>query len=80
VSDAISEDPAIEAATGKAMAMVAIEMILTLGHQLGKGFDLGAYADTIAETSRDPATPAVDRRARENVAAMLRQLSQATAG
>jgi hypothetical protein len=79
VSAATSDDFAVEAATGKAMAMVAIEMILTLGHQLGKGFDLGAYADTIA-ASDDPETPPVDRQARENVAAMLRQLSQATAG
>ncbi|MDB5710776.1 MAG: hypothetical protein JWL96_2846 [Sphingomonas bacterium] len=74
-----AEDCAIEAATAKAMAMVAIEMILTLGHQLGKGFDLGAYAETIAEAGRDPETPAIDRRARESVAAMLVQLSQASA-
>lgn len=56
--------------------MVAIEMILTLGQQLGKGFDLGAYADAIAESGHDPLSRTVDRRARENVVAILRQLSR----
>lgn len=71
-------DHAVDAATGKALAMVAIEMILTLGHQLGKGFDLAAYAKAIADVDDGPDAPPEERQARANVSAILMQLSQAT--
>lgn len=78
MSGAGADEILADAAVAKALAMVAIEMILTLGHQLGKGFDVAGYAATIEDSSRDPATSPADRDARATVAAMLRQLSQAT--
>lgn len=58
------------------MAMVAIEMILTLGHQLGKGFDLAAYANAIADAGDEADAQSIEQRARQNAAAMLKQLAQ----
>jgi hypothetical protein len=75
VSVAIA-DQAVETATGTALAMVAIEMILTLGHQLGKDFNLAAYAAAISAADHAETSP-VDRQARQNVAAMLTRLSGA---
>jgi hypothetical protein len=58
------------------LALVAIEMVLTLGTQLGKGFDLGAYAETLDDPTLDPA----DAPARREVADRLRRIAAALAG
>lgn len=53
------------------LALVAVEMILTLGARLGHGFDLRSYADAI-QTKTDDADESVGR---ERLAKLLRQMA-----
>jgi hypothetical protein len=67
-------EAAIEAEVTRGLTMVAIEMILTLGQQLGKGFDLRAYAATIAAGSGDTAE---QQQVSERIASILTGISDA---
>lgn len=62
---------AIDIAVSQGLAMVAIEMILTLGMQLGKGFDLRSYAATISDSGET----AHEQEVRQKIAFVLSGIS-----